>query len=149
MEMNMEWPLYHSPASQCFRNNHACYFGFGVLLVLQVLNGSVSYFEEKNAGDAIAALKANLSAKANVKRDGVFKIIEARFLVPGDIVNVKLGDVVPADCELLGNGEELEVDQAALTGESLPVTIYSGEQLKMWNDDMWAAVEGPKDDMNL
>jgi H+-transporting ATPase len=104
---------------------------FSVLVFLQLLNGCVSYFEEKNAGDAIAALKEGMAAKCNVKRDGVFKITEAKYLVPGDIVNVKLGDVVPADCKLLGDRGELEVDQAALTGESLPVTIYVGEQIKM------------------
>jgi len=93
----------------------------GVLLTLQVVNGSVGYYEERSAGDAIAALKKSLAPRASAKRDGAFLAIPARELVPGDVVNLKLGDIVPADCRLL-KGPSLEVDQAALTGESLPVT---------------------------
>jgi H+-transporting ATPase len=103
---------------------------FGVLLFLQVVNGCVGFFEEQEAGDAIAALKDKLAPKCTVRREGVFKTIEARDLVPGDVVNLKLGDIIPADCLLL-EGHPLEVDQAALTGESLPVTIYPHESLKM------------------
>ena len=55
---------------------------FGVLLVLQVLNGTVAFFEEQNAGNAIAALKESLAPKAHVKRDGVWQLLPARELVP-------------------------------------------------------------------
>ncbi|KAH8060667.1 hypothetical protein JL722_4780 [Aureococcus anophagefferens] len=95
---------------------------FGVLLTLQVVNGTVGFFEEKSAGDAIAALKDSLAPRASVKRSGAFRSVDASTLVPGDLLNVKLGDIVPADCKLLG-GKALEVDQAALTGESLPAVV--------------------------
>lgn len=104
---------------------------FGVLLFLQIVNGCVGFYEELNAGNAVAALKESLAAKANVKRDNVFKIIDARELVPGDLINIKLGDIVPADVKLMEDGGEMEVDQAALTGESLPITAYPGDSLKM------------------
>ena len=57
--------------------------------------------------------------------------IPARNLVPGDLIELKLGDVVPADAVLLANQHPLQVDQSALTGESLPVNIAPGEKLKM------------------
>ena len=103
---------------------------FGVLLTLQVVNGTVGFFEEKSAGDAIAALKDSLAPRASVKRSGAFRSVDASTLVPGDLLNVKLGDIVPADCKLLG-GKALEVDQAALTGESLPVTRGPGDTVFM------------------
>ena len=60
-----------------------------VLLVLQLVNGTVGYFEERSAGDAISALKKSLAPKASVKRDGRFTTIEAKDLVPGDRINLK------------------------------------------------------------
>ena len=101
-----------------------------VLLVLQLVNGTVGYFEERSAGDAISALKKSLAPRASVKRDGQFQTIEAKNLVPGDRVNLKLGDIVPADSKL-GGGKPLEIDQAALTGESLPVTRSEGDTVFM------------------
>ena len=101
-----------------------------VLLVLQLVNGTVGYFEERSAGDAISALKKSLAPKASVKRDGRFTTIEAKDLVPGDRINLKLGDIVPADSKL-GPGKPLEVDQAALTGESLPVTRSADDTVFM------------------
>ena len=101
-----------------------------VLLVLQLVNGTVGYFEERTAGDAISALKKSLAPRASVKRDGQFQTIEAKNLVPGDRVNLKLGDIVPADSKL-GGGKPLEIDQAALTGESLPVTRSEGDTVFM------------------
>jgi len=102
----------------------------GVLLTLQVINGVVGYLEEKSAGDAIEALKQSLAPRATAKRGGEFRTLEAKYLVPGDLVNLKLGDIVPADCRLKA-GKPLEVDQAALTGESLPVTRGEGETTYM------------------
>jgi H+-transporting ATPase len=93
-----------------------------ILLTLQFLNGFVSFFEEKNAGDAVEALKNSLTPKATVKREGRWRIMDSKLLVPGDVINLKLGDIIPADCKLL-DGAPLQVDQAALTGESLPVTM--------------------------
>ena len=84
----------------------------------------------QNAGNAIAALKASLTPKCTVKREGRWKNMDASLLVPGDVINLKLGDIMPADCKLL-EGAPLSVDQAALTGESLPVTLYPGDFGKM------------------
>ena len=82
--------------------------------------------EEHQAGNAIAALKAKLAIKAKVKRDGKWITPSARELVPGDVIRVRLGDIVPADARLL-EGDSIEVDQSALTGESLPATRKPGE----------------------
>ena len=82
----------------------------------------VGFIEERNAGDAIAALKSQLAPKCHVCRDGEWKNMNAKFLVPGDVIELKIGDVVPADGVIL-EGIPIQVDQAALTGESLPVTV--------------------------
>ena len=103
---------------------------FSVLLVLQFANAIVGYIEESNAGDAIAALKNALKPTAHACRDGEWSNVSARDLVPGDLIEVKLGDVIPADAVLLP-GMPLQVDQSALTGESLPTTIHPGDKLKM------------------
>ena len=101
-----------------------------MLMMLQFANATVGYIEERNAGDAIAALKAQLAPQCHVCRDGEWKSIHARELVPGDLIEIKLGDVVPADATLLP-GMQMQVDQSALTGESLPVNIHPGDKLKM------------------
>jgi H+-transporting ATPase len=99
---------------------------FAIILLLLLANALVGFWEEHQAGNAIAALKAKLAIKARVKRDGKWITPEARELVPGDVIRVRLGDIVPADARLL-EGDPIEVDQSALTGESLPVTCKPGE----------------------
>jgi H+-transporting ATPase len=99
---------------------------FGVIVVLLVMNAVVGFREEHQAGNAIAALKAKLALQARVKRDGAWSAIPARELVPGDLVRLRIGDIVPADARLL-QGDPVEVDQSALTGESLPVEHASGD----------------------
>jgi H+-transporting ATPase len=99
---------------------------FAIILVLLLANAVVGFWEEHQAGNAIAALKAKLAIKARVLRDGKWTTPEARELVPGDVIRVRLGDIVPADARLL-EGDPIEVDQSALTGESLPATRKSGE----------------------
>lgn len=99
---------------------------FAIILLLLLTNAIVGFWEEHEAGNAIAALKARLAITAKVKRDGKWGNLKARDLVPGDIIHVRLGDVVPADARLL-DGDPIEVDQSALTGESLPATRKSGE----------------------
>src|SRR5580658_5386541 len=101
---------------------------FGIILVLLLANAVVGFWEEHQAGNAIAALKATLAIKARVKRDGKWVIPPARELVPGDIIRVRLGDIVPADARLL-EGDPVEVDQSALTGESLPAERKSGDPI--------------------
>ena len=90
------------------------------------INAGVGFWQEFKADNAIALLKQRLALKARVKRDGEWKDIEARLLVPGDVVLVKLGNVVPADVKLV-EGAYLSVDQSALTGKSLPVDKKSGD----------------------
>jgi H+-transporting ATPase len=99
---------------------------FFIILLLLLANAAVGFFEEREAGNAIEALKAKLAIKARVKRDGKWVTPPARELVPGDVIRLRLGDIVPADARLL-DGDEVEVDQSALTGESLPATRKSGE----------------------
>ncbi len=99
---------------------------FAIILVLLLMNAGVGFWEEFQAGNAIAALKAKLALRANVKRDGAWTSIFARELVPGDLMRVGIGEIIPADARLL-EGDPIEVDQSALTGESLPVERKSGD----------------------
>jgi H+-transporting ATPase len=98
---------------------------FFIILLLLCSNAVVGFWEEHQAGNAIAALKAKLAINAKVKRDGKWQNPKAIDLVPGDVVRLRLGDIVPADARLL-DGDSIEVDQSALTGESLPVTAKPG-----------------------
>jgi H+-transporting ATPase len=108
---------------------------FGIILVLLVMNAIVGFWEEYQANNTVAALKEKLALKARVKRDGKWKAIPARELVPGDIVRLRIGEIIPADAKLM-TGDSITVDQSALTGESLPVeratneVVYSGSVVK-------------------
>nr|WP_294502938.1 plasma-membrane proton-efflux P-type ATPase [uncultured Rhodopila sp.] len=108
---------------------------FFIILTLLVANAAVGFFEEHQAGNAIEALKARLAIKARVRRDGKWITPPARELVPGDAIRLRLGDIVPADARLL-DGDEISVDQSALTGESLPASrkpgdaVYSGSIIR-------------------
>ncbi len=121
----------------------------GIILTLLIVNAIVGFWEEFQAGNAIAALKEKLALNARVRRDGEWKSIPARLLVPGDLIRVRLGDIVPADAQLL-DGEPLEVDQSALTGESLPVTrkpgetVYSGSIIKRGEANTRVGATGAK-----
>ena len=99
---------------------------FFIILVLLLANAMVGFTEERSAGKAIDALKAQLAVKARVKRDGKWVTPPSRELVPGDIIRLRMGDIVPADARLL-DGDAVEVDQSALTGESLPATDKPGD----------------------
>jgi len=99
---------------------------FFIILVLLVANAVVGFWEEHTAGNAIEALKARLAIKARVKRDGKWINPPARELVPGDVIRMRLGAIVPADARLL-DGDPMSVDQSALTGESLPATRKPGD----------------------
>ncbi|KZV27417.1 ATPase 8, plasma membrane-type [Dorcoceras hygrometricum] len=96
------------------------------IIVLLIINSTISFIEENNAGNAAAALMAGLAPKTKVLRDGNWSEQEASILVPGDLISVKLGDIIPADARLL-EGDPLKIDQSALTGESLPVTKHPGD----------------------
>ncbi|WP_111719828.1 plasma-membrane proton-efflux P-type ATPase [Homoserinimonas sp. OAct 916] len=99
---------------------------FFIILVLLLANAVVGFTEERQAGNAVAALKAQLAITATVKRDGAWAEHPARELVPGDVIRVRLGDIIPADVRLRA-GDPVEVDQSALTGESLPVSLKTGD----------------------
>jgi H+-transporting ATPase len=101
---------------------------FGIILLLLFANATVGFWEEHQAGNAIDALKAKLAVKARVKRDGKWITPAARELVPGDVIRLRLGDIVPADARLL-DGDPVEVDQSALTGESLPAERKPGDAI--------------------
>ncbi len=108
---------------------------FAIILFMLVFNAAIGFWEERKASNALAALKSGLAMTARVLRDKTWADIPASELVPGDMVQIRLGDVVPADCKLAG-GDYLSIDQAALTGESLPVSkkigdlAYSGSIVK-------------------
>lgn len=113
---------------------------FGIIMTLLIVNALVGFWEEHKAGNTIAALKEKLALNALVKRGGDWKNVPAREVVPGDVMRLRLGDIVPADSKLI-EGDPVEVDQSALTGESLPVThkkgdvLYSGSVLKQGESD--------------
>ncbi len=92
---------------------------FFIILVLLLANAVVGFWEEHQADNAIEALKARLAIEARVRRDGTWVTAPARELVPGDVIRVRLGDIIPADARLL-EGDSIEVDQSALTGEPCP-----------------------------
>ena len=118
---------------------------FAIILFLLLFNAGIGFWEEYKAANALDALKAGLALKARALRDGKWNEVPAADLVPGDVVRLRLGDVLPADCKLM-SGDYLSVDQSALTGESLPVNkqvgdlVYSGSVAKQ--GEMIALVAG-------
>ena len=108
---------------------------FGIIFALLIINAVVGFWQEYQAGNAIAMLKERLALEARVLRDGKWQKVAARDLVPGDIVRIRNGDIVPADVKLI-EGDLLSADESALTGESMPVekhvsdVAYSGSTIK-------------------
>ncbi|CAF3567521.1 unnamed protein product [Rotaria sordida] len=102
----------------------------GILLLL-LINATIGYIEKYRAGNAVKALMASLAPESRVKRNNnSWTTIEASQLVPGDIIAIKLGNIVPADARIISSlGGIISIDQAALTGESLPVTKKIGDIL--------------------
>ncbi len=99
---------------------------FLIIIVLLLLNAIVGFWQEHKADNAINLLKQKLATRTHVLRDDRWTELPARDLVPGDIVRIRLGDIVPADVKLF-EGDFLLVDQSALTGESLPVEKHVSE----------------------
>ncbi len=99
---------------------------FYVIFALLLFNAGIGFWQELKASNALDALKAQLALKAKILRDGKWEEIEASEIVPGDVVRIKIGDIIPADLKLL-DGDYVSVDQAALTGESLPVNKKPGD----------------------
>ena len=116
-----------------------------IISVLLAFNALVGFWQEFKAANALEALKKQLALKARVLRDGKWQEIAAEQLVPGDIIRLRLGDIIPADVKLF-EGDYLSVDQSALTGESLAVSkkaediAYSGSVAKQ--GEMVAVVTG-------
>ena len=101
-----------------------------IIFVLLTVNAIIGHMHSRGSQKAVELLKKKLAIKAKVLRDGKWIMKDAKEIVPGDIISVGLGDIVPADAKVIGG--ELSVDESALTGESLPVDahqsdiIYSG-----------------------
>ena len=106
------------------------YLEAGIIFALLTINSVIGQMQSRGSQRALEALKKRLAAKAQVLRDGKWMTIDAREIVPGDIISLGLGQIVPADAKLISG--HLSVDQSVLTGESLPVDIqesgiiYSG-----------------------
>ncbi|MFA5350862.1 MAG: plasma-membrane proton-efflux P-type ATPase [Candidatus Omnitrophota bacterium] len=120
---------------------------FGVIFAMLLINAAVGFWQEYKADNAIELLKKRLALKARVLRDGKWVDVLAQELVPGDLIRIRLGDIVPADIKLV-EGEYLLVDQSVLTGESLPVEkhlsdiSYSGSIIKQGEMDALVVCTG-------
>jgi H+-transporting ATPase len=99
---------------------------FIIIVVLLIFNAIVGFWQEYKAGNAVEALKKSLALKSRVLRDGQWREIDAKQLVPGDVIRLRLGDIIPADAKLI-EGDYISIDQSALTGESLPVSKKVGQ----------------------
>ncbi len=100
---------------------------FTIIFGLLIFNAGLEFWQDMKASNALAALKKGLAPQATALRDGAFQTVEAATLVPGDIVKIRLGVIVPADLRLVA-GDYASIDQAALTGESLPVAKKPGDE---------------------
>ncbi|GAA5946450.1 hypothetical protein JCM3775_003679, partial [Rhodotorula graminis] len=98
----------------------------GIVLLL-FINSAIGFYEENSAGNAVKALMESLAPKAKCRRDGAWLEIDSADLVPGDVIAFKIGDIVPADCRLF-DAINVSIDQAGLTGESLPQGKKVGDQ---------------------
>lgn len=120
---------------------------FGIIFALLFVNAGVGFWQEHKAENAIELLKQRLALKARVRRDGRWLQIPSPELVPGDVIRVRLGDIIPADIKLM-EGDYLLVDESALTGESLPVEkrisdiAYSGSIIRQGEMDALVVTTG-------
>ena len=103
------------------------YSDLAVVSGLLVVNAVLAFMQESRAAGVVEALRRRLQVSARARREGSWQIIPARELVPGDIVRLRSGDLIPADIKLLDG--ELRVDQSALTGESQEINKAPGEIL--------------------
>lgn len=119
-----------------------------VIIALLILNAVLGFFQEQRASKAVEALKKQLQINARTLRDGKWKIVHSRELVPGDVVRIRAGDFVPADLKLIDG--QIEVDQSALTGESLTVSkaksdmLFSGSIVKSGESTAIVVLTGNK-----
>ncbi len=94
---------------------------FVIIIIMLLINGVLDFYQEHRALNALKALKKKMTSVVTVLRDGKFSSVPSRELVPGDIIKLRIGDIVPADVQLV-SGDYLLIDQASLTGESMPVS---------------------------
>jgi H+-transporting ATPase len=119
----------------------------GIILFLLTMNAVIGFLQERGSQRALESLKKRLALKAKALRDGTWSAIEARLLVPGDIIAFRLGDIVPADAKIIGG--EISVDQSILTGESVPLdarpsgVVYSGSIVKRGEAEAVVVNTGP------
>ena len=123
------------------------YEDFAIIFTLLIVNAVVGFWQEHKADNAIEMLKKRLAPSARVLRDGDWREIHSKELVPGDIVRIRLGDIVPADVKLM-KGDYLLADESALTGESLPVEkhisdiAYAGAIVKQGEMNAYVVATG-------
>ncbi len=96
----------------------------GIISTLLALNAVVGFWQEHKADNAIELLKEKLALKARVLRDGKWQETSAKKLVPGDIIHIGSGDIIPADSKIV---DDISADESALTGESLPAEKKSSD----------------------
>ncbi len=99
-----------------------------IILGLVVFNALAGFLEEYKADNTLELLKQKLSVMVSVKRNGSWAKLPSKSIVPGDIIRLRMGDIVPADCKVI-EGDYVSVDQSMLTGESLPVDKKAGDLL--------------------
>ncbi|MCL5017945.1 MAG: plasma-membrane proton-efflux P-type ATPase, partial [Candidatus Parvarchaeota archaeon] len=99
-----------------------------IILGLVVFNALAGFLEEYKADNTLELLKQKLSVMVSVKRNGSWAKLPSKSIVPGDIIRLRMGDIVPADCKVI-EGDYVSVDQSMLTGESLPVDKKTGDLL--------------------
>ncbi|MCW4019210.1 MAG: plasma-membrane proton-efflux P-type ATPase [Candidatus Bathyarchaeota archaeon] len=120
---------------------------FGIIMMLLMLNAVVGFWQENKADNAIELLKQKLAPTARVLRDSKWVQTAAKEIVPGDIIRVRLGDIVSADAKLV-SGDYIQADESALTGESLPVekhvqdVAYSGSIVRQGEMDALVVTTG-------
>ena len=100
---------------------------FGVICALLLLNATVGFVQEFQAGSIVEELKKTLALKAVTLRDGALTEIEAAEVVPGDIIQIEEGTILPADGRIVTEDAYVQVDQSAITGESLAVDKHKGD----------------------
>ncbi|HXZ97825.1 MAG TPA: plasma-membrane proton-efflux P-type ATPase [Candidatus Acidoferrum sp.] len=99
------------------------YLELAIIFSLLTINAVIGFVHTRSSRRALDLLKRRMAVRARVLRNGEWTVQDARELVPGDIIGIGLGDLVPADAKILADGE-LVVDQSALTGESFPITVH-------------------------
>ena len=118
------WMLELIIILSCFLHKHSdAYVVFGLLL----FNAVIGFVQEHNAANAVEALRKKLEINVKLLRNGKWETLAARELVPGDIIRIRIGDFVPADIKIIQG--EIQIDQSALTGESIEVEKKPGESI--------------------